>query len=169
VPDAPEMLIAGCGTGFQAAVAAARNPRARILAVDLSASSLAYAQRRCHELGLANVEFAQADLLRLGTMERRFHVVECVGVLHHLREPLAGWRVLRGLLTPGGVMKVGLYSDAARRGVVTARELAGRHGLGTDVASVREIRRLVLAEPASSAARALIDSVEFHSASGGWS
>jgi hypothetical protein len=35
-------------------------------------------------------------------------------VLHHL-DPVAGWRVLRSLLRPGGVMHIGLYSELARR------------------------------------------------------
>jgi Flp pilus assembly protein TadD len=90
VPDVPDILVAGCGTGLQTAVTASRNPRARILAVDLSLASLAYAQRRARELGLANIEFGQADLLELGALGRRFHVIECAGVLHHLADPLAG-------------------------------------------------------------------------------
>lgn len=166
LPDTPDILVAGCGTGFQAAVTAARNPHARILAVDLSLPSLAFAQRRCRELGLANVAFAQADLLRLADLGRRFHYIECAGVLHHLRDPLAGWRVLRDILAPGGVMKMALYSEAARGGVVAARELAARHGLGGDLAAVREIRRLVLQAPEGSELRDLSYSPDFCSVSG---
>jgi 2-polyprenyl-3-methyl-5-hydroxy-6-metoxy-1,4-benzoquinol methylase/tetratricopeptide (TPR) repeat protein len=166
LPETPDILIAGCGTGFQTAVTGRRNPGARIMAVDLSATSLAYAARSARELNVSNVEFAQADLLQLGGMGRRFHVIECAGVLHHLRDPLEGWRMLRSLLAPRGVMKVALYSEIARRGVVQARALAARHGLGTDLAAVREIRRLVLAEPDGSAARDLTLSSDFYSASG---
>jgi SAM-dependent methyltransferase len=166
VPDVPDILVAGCGTGFQTAVTALRNPRARILAVDLSLASLAYAQRRARELGLANVEFGQADLLELGALGRRFHVIECAGVLHHLADPLAGWRVLRGLLHPGGVMKLALYSELGRRGVVAARALAASRGLGGDPEGVRELRRLVRALPEESPAHALSLSADFASASG---
>jgi Flp pilus assembly protein TadD/SAM-dependent methyltransferase len=166
LPDVPDILVAGCGTGFQTAVTASRNPRARILAVDLSLASLAYAQRRARELGLANIEFGQADLLELGALGRRFHVIECAGVLHHLADPLAGWRVLRGLLHAGGVMKIALYSELGRRGVVEARALAARHGLGGDLESVRAIRRLVRALPEESPAHALSLSADFASASG---
>jgi len=166
VPDAPDILVAGCGTGYQTAVTAARNPRARILAVDLSLASLAYAQRRARELGFANVEFGQADLLELGALDRRFHVIECAGVLHHLADPLAGWRVLRGLLHPGGVMKVALYSELGRRGVVEARALAASRGLDGDLGAVREMRRLVRALPEDGPAHALSLSADFASASG---
>jgi 2-polyprenyl-3-methyl-5-hydroxy-6-metoxy-1,4-benzoquinol methylase len=44
------------------------------------------------KLGL-DIEYAQADLLKLGGMERRFDLIEAVGVLHHMKDPLAGWRV----------------------------------------------------------------------------
>jgi tetratricopeptide (TPR) repeat protein/SAM-dependent methyltransferase len=166
VPESPDILIAGCGTGFQAAITGARNPTARILAVDLSRASLAYAMRRCRELGLANVRLAQADILRLGSLPERFDLIECAGVLHHLRDPLAGWRTLVSLLRPGGVMKVALYSEIARRGVVAARELIARQGLGADLEGIRAARQLVLAQPDESAARVLAQSPDFYSASG---
>ncbi len=38
----------------------------------------------------------------LGGLGRQFDLIECVGVLHHLGDPLAGWRVLVSLLKPGG-------------------------------------------------------------------
>jgi Flp pilus assembly protein TadD/SAM-dependent methyltransferase len=166
VPDAPDILIAGCGTGYQSAITALRNPGARILAVDLSRASLAYAVRRARELGLAHVRFAQADILRLGAVAERFDYIECAGVLHHLRDPLAGGKVLAGLLRPGGVMKLALYSERARQGVVAARELIARHGLGADLEGVRAARQLVLAEPEGSPARAITLGRDFYSASG---
>lgn len=166
VPDAPEVLIAGCGTGYQSAITALRNPGARILAVDLSRTSLAYAVRRARELGLAQVRFAQADILKLGALADRFDFIECAGVLHHLRDPVAGGKVLVGLLRPGGVMKLALYSERARQGVVAARALIARHGLGADLEGVRAARQLVLAQPAGSPVRALALGHDFYSASG---
>jgi Flp pilus assembly protein TadD/SAM-dependent methyltransferase len=166
VPDAPEVLIAGCGTGYQSAITALRNPGARILAVDLSRASLAYALRRARELGLGQVRFAQADILKLGALAERFDYIECAGVLHHLRDPLAGGKVLAALLRPGGVMKLALYSERARQGVVAARDLIARHGLGGDLESVRAARQLVLAAPEGSPVRALALGKDLYSASG---
>jgi tetratricopeptide (TPR) repeat protein/SAM-dependent methyltransferase len=166
VPDAPDILIAGCGTGYQAAITALRNLGARILAVDLSRTSLAYALRRAREVGLGHVRFAQADILRLGVLAERFDLIECAGVLHHLRDPLAGGRVLVSLLKPGGVMKLALYSERARQGVVAARELIARHGLGGDIDGVRAARQLVFAEPEGSSARIVTLGRDFYSASG---
>jgi SAM-dependent methyltransferase len=85
------------------------------LAIDLSLASLVYAARRAKDQGVQNVTFAQADILELGGLGRHFDIIECVGVLHHMESPLDGWRVLLDRLRPGGVMKVGLYSEMARR------------------------------------------------------
>lgn len=109
-----DILIAGCGTGRNAIETTQKFAGSRTLAVDLSLSSLAHAARKSREMGL-EIEYAQADLLALGSLERRFDVIEAVGVLHHLAEPLAGWRVLLSLLRPGGVMALGFYSEVARR------------------------------------------------------
>jgi Tfp pilus assembly protein PilF/SAM-dependent methyltransferase len=166
IPESPDILIAGCGTGFQAAITAARNPAARILAVDLSRASLAYAMRRCAELKFPNLRFAHADLLELGGLEERFDMIECTGVLHHLRDPRAGWRILASLLKRGGVMKVALYSQRAREGVLVARELIAAHGLGADLDGIRAARQLVFAEPETSPLRRFVHSPDFYSASG---
>jgi ubiquinone/menaquinone biosynthesis C-methylase UbiE len=40
---------------------------ARLLGVDVSLTSLAYARRKTRELGLRNIEYAQADILELGS------------------------------------------------------------------------------------------------------
>jgi tetratricopeptide (TPR) repeat protein/SAM-dependent methyltransferase len=166
VSESPDILIAGCGTGFQAAITAARNPTGRILAIDFSRASLAYAVRRCRELGLTNLRFAQADILELGAVPERFEMIECGGVLHHLRDPLAGWRILASLLKRGGVMKVALYSEIGRRGVVAARELIAGHGLGADREGIRAARQLIFAQPDASPVRQLVHSPDLHSASG---
>ena len=62
-------------------------------------------------LGLP-VSYGQADILELGRLGRTFDVVDVGGVLHHMAEPLTGWRVLVSLLRPGGLMRVALYSTA---------------------------------------------------------
>jgi Flp pilus assembly protein TadD/SAM-dependent methyltransferase len=159
VSETPEVLIAGCGTGRHAAITAQLQPLGRVLAVDLSRASLAYAARRCKELGLANVRFAQADILGLAGRAERYDLIECSGVLHHMADPLAGWRVLVSLLRPGGAMKLGLYSELGRRHIVAARSLV--EGLG-----VREARRRILELPGGHPARNVAALRDFYSASG---
>ena len=138
--DKVDVLIAGCGTGQQSIQTAQRFPAARILAVDLSAASLAYAKRKTRELGIVNIEYAQADILRLESIGKTFDFIECVGVLHHLEDPVAGWRVLRSLLRPGGVMHIGLYSELARRDIAAAQALIVAQGYEATTEGIRQFR-----------------------------
>ncbi len=117
------VLVAGCGTGLEAISLAVKVPDARITAVDLSLSSLAYAQRKANELGLTNIEFFQADILELGAVQERFDAVLSVGVLHHMNQPRDGLRVLARLTRPGGLLKLGLYSQRGRSSVNAARKI----------------------------------------------
>ena len=138
-----EFLVAGCGTGQQS-VDVAQNTRGRVLAVDLSLSSLGYAMRKTLELGLTSIEYSQADILELGALGRSFDVIECTGVLHHLADPFAGWRVLLSLLRPGGLMNLGLYSAVARREVVRTRQFIAEQGYGTTAEEIRRCRQHLL-------------------------
>jgi ubiquinone/menaquinone biosynthesis C-methylase UbiE/tetratricopeptide (TPR) repeat protein len=123
-----QILIAGCGTGSHPIDSAQRFPRARILAIDISRASLAYARRKTRAVGATNVEYAQADILKLGSLDRHFDVIESVGVLHHLSDPEAGWRVLLSLLRPNGLMLVGLYSAVARQILNAAHAFIAERG-----------------------------------------
>jgi 2-polyprenyl-3-methyl-5-hydroxy-6-metoxy-1,4-benzoquinol methylase len=141
--DKPRILVAGCGTGQNAIATALRFAGASLLAVDLSRASLGYARRKTLELGLKNIEYRQADILSLGALEERFDLVECSGVLHHLADPFEGWRILAGLRKPGGLMRVGLYSEAGRQAVTRARELVAARGLAPDAAGIRAGRAAI--------------------------
>jgi tetratricopeptide (TPR) repeat protein/SAM-dependent methyltransferase len=149
-----DILVAGCGTGRHSVEVAQRYRSARVLAVDLSLASLSYAKRKTQAAGLGNVEYAQADVLELGTLDRSFDMIDAAGVLHHLADPMAGWRVLLSLLRPGGVMHVGLYSELARRDVVAARRLIAERGYGPAVLDIRRCRAELLQSPLRSLARA---------------
>ena len=121
-----DILIAGCGTGRHSIGVAQQFERSKVLAIDLSAASLGYAKARTGALGVTNIDYAQADILQLGSIGRTFDMIQSAGVLHHLADPWAGWRVLLSLLRPGGVMFVALYSETARRDVVAARAFIAR-------------------------------------------
>jgi SAM-dependent methyltransferase len=143
-----DVLIAGCGTGRQALAAAiGYGPDARLLALDLSAASLAYAARMAARYAVTNISFLQADLRDVARLGKDFDVIEAVGVLHHIADPRAAWRALAGQLKPGGMMKIGLYSQRARRAIVAAREEIAQLGLADDLAGIRALRRRVLDAP----------------------
>ena len=141
-----DILIAGCGTGQQAIETAQMFPQARVLAVDLSLSSLAYAQRKTRALGLGNIDYARADILRLGAIDRTFDLIESTGVLHHLADPLAGLRVLVKLLRPRGLIHLGLYSEAGRAPMVAARNFIAQRGYGATARDIRRCRQELMRE-----------------------
>jgi SAM-dependent methyltransferase len=164
--QARDILIAGCGTGEHPLDIAQKLPRARLLAVDLSLGSLAYARRKTREEGVNNVEYAQADILNLQGIGRTFNRIESVGVLHHLADLKAGWRVLLSLLAPNGVMRVGLYSEAARRSIVEARALVARRGYQATAAGIRALRQDIIREREDPRWRLVVTTVDFYSLSG---
>jgi tetratricopeptide (TPR) repeat protein/2-polyprenyl-3-methyl-5-hydroxy-6-metoxy-1,4-benzoquinol methylase len=140
-PSNPEILIAGCGTGQHSLGTASRFKDARVLAIDLSLSSLSYAARKTDELGVTNIEYAQADIMELGTLDRQFDLIESAGVLHHLGDPMAGWKVLVDLLKPGGLMKIGLYSETARQHIVAGRSMIAEMGYTSSAEDIRQCRQ----------------------------
>jgi tetratricopeptide (TPR) repeat protein/2-polyprenyl-3-methyl-5-hydroxy-6-metoxy-1,4-benzoquinol methylase len=167
MPDdsAPEVLIAGCGTGSHSILTSQRFPGARILAIDLSLSSISYAKRKTQELGLTNIEYVQADILKLGDIALTFDIVESYGVLHHLADPFLGWRTLLSRLRPGGFMGLGFYSAIARRHVVKARELIAAHGYTGTLNDIRRFREELTAGDMSVELQWLSRSSDFYSTS----
>ena len=166
-PNAPrqDILIAGCGTGQHSTNRARTLPNARILAVDLSLGSLAYAKRKTHEMGLSNIEYAQGDLLKLGELGRDFDVIESIGVLHHLADPWEGWRTLLSLLRPGGLMCLGFYSALARQHIVRIRQFIAEHGYAADADGIRRCRQDLMALPDQAALGNLLKVTDFYSTS----
>ncbi|MFM8525856.1 MAG: class I SAM-dependent methyltransferase [Cyanobacteriota bacterium] len=111
-----KLLDAGCGTGVSTDYLAHLNPGSEILAVDISAGTLAVARERLRRSGAetrASVRVEQRSLLDLEG-EGPFDYINSVGVLHHLREPEAGLKALARLLRPGGLLHLFLYADGGR-------------------------------------------------------
>jgi len=143
--QACDVLIAGCGTGLSTVEFARHAGNARVLAIDLSLASLSHAKRMAQNFSLTNVEFGQADIMKLGAIGRQFDYIDVSGVLHHLADPWAGWRVLLSLLRPGGAMQVGLYSEIARQNIVAARALIAERGYRPIPDDIRRCREYIIA------------------------
>ena len=119
----PEVLVAGCGTGEHAIGVANRYLDCKVLATDLSLSSLSYALRKTNELGIKNIKYIQSDILDLGLLKKQFDIIESAGVLHHMKNPMDGWKALTDCLKPNGFMRIALYSEIARKSIVKARKI----------------------------------------------
>lgn len=155
------ILVAGCGTGREALRLALGNPEASVTAIDLSATSLAYARQQSGDVD--NLRFVQLDLHDVAMLGQGFDVITCCGVLHHLPEPEAGWDALVRVLRPGGAMRVMVYSRIARLRVAAARSRLGSiASRPIDADLLRDIRALLMAEPADP----ITGSVDFFSMGG---
>ena len=140
IKDNTAILVAGCGTGQEALQMAMVYPKAKVLAVDLSLASLSYAATKADEFNVGNIEFRQGDILSLGETGQTFDFIASSGVLHHLENPLEGWRVLVGLLNKGGVMRIALYSRAARKKLTEAKNIISDRNYSTDPEGIRQFR-----------------------------
>lgn len=154
-----DILIAGCGTGHHSLLFAQAFPGARILAVDLSMASLCYAKEKTRQMGIANIEYAQGDILEIGCLQRRFDVISSSGVLHHTSDPEKAWRALLDLLQPDGCMQVGVYSLRAHRNVIAVQRWLSERGFTSSVESIRRARQELAAAAAADAA--LADALKF--------
>lgn len=144
-----QILIAGCGTGQHSINSALTYENCDVLAIDLSRRSLAYAKRKTNEIGLSHIQYAQADILELGSMSERFDIIESAGVLHHLENPIAGLEILLGLLKPGGLFRFGLYSERARKPVVDSRNFVKENNYAATLEGIRAFRKDIMALPST--------------------
>ncbi len=134
------ILIAGCGTGQQPITKAMRFPNSKVTAIDISRRSLAYAKKKSHDLNVKNINFYHADILNIPKNIGQFYYIECCGVLHHMKDPVQGWKKLLEILKPKGVMKIALYSSTARELISKERKKISFLNLSQDSNSIRKYR-----------------------------
>lgn len=137
----PKILVAGCGT-VQASVIAYRNPRARVVGVDISDASLGHQRFLRERFGLANLELYQGDLRDVGKLGETFDLVVSTGVLHHMADPLKGLTALKTVLAPEGAMFIMVYGAVGRAGVYLMQDVFRRMGLtqsADDIAFARYV------------------------------
>ena len=160
----PKILVAGCGTGQDALHAATRYKNSNVLAIDLSISSLKYAKRKTEELGIKNIEYIQLDILDLKKLNRKFDIIICAGVLHHMNNPLKGWSVLTSCLNDGGLFYIGLYSKFASKEIISLRKEISEKGIKYNNAQIKSYRAL-LSRSISEQNEWLTDLQDFYSTS----
>ena len=137
------ILIAGCGTGIQI-LEASRYSNCEITAIDLSNSSISYAKRKVDEYGMKNINFIEMDLLELTQLNKKFDLIECSGVLHHMNDPTKGLSNLLDVLEEKGFLKLGFYSKYARKEILKAREIIKEKDIKPSNDEIRSFRNDVL-------------------------
>jgi len=108
------ILDAGCGTGVGTEYLVHLNPQAEVMGIDLSAGALAVAQERCQRSGADRSTFRHLSLYDAAELPGEFDLINCVGVLHHLPDPIRGIQALAPKLAPGGLMHIFVYGALGR-------------------------------------------------------
>ncbi len=139
--EGARILVAGCGTGREAANTALKFPRAFVDAIDLSTASLSYAMMKAEEFNIQNVRFRHGDILHLDFPDAYFDAISCHGVLHHMEDPAAGWKSLLRCLKPDGLMRIGLYSELARRDFVAAQRIIAEKKIPGTTEAMKDFRK----------------------------
>ncbi|MCV3217345.1 class I SAM-dependent methyltransferase [Plectonema radiosum NIES-515] len=108
------ILDAGCGTGVSTEYLVHLNPEAQVVGIDLSAGAMEVAKERCKRSGANRVEFHHLSLYDVEQLPGEFDLINCVGVLHHLSDPIRGIQALAKKLAPGGLMHIFVYGELGR-------------------------------------------------------
>ena len=144
-PAPLRILDAGCGTGVSTDYLCHLNPGAEVLAVDISSGALEVARERLkRSTGVDQVRELrqeQRSLLDLAG-EGPFDYINSVGVLHHLRDPLAGLKALAALLADEGLIHLFLYADGGRWEIHRTQNALFRLGAGSGADGLRLGREL---------------------------
>ncbi len=119
MPQAPARILdAGCGSGVSTEYLAHLNPDADIVGVDISAGTLEVAKERCRRscppTKDRTIEFRQLSLYDLDQVDGQFDMINCVGVLHHMPDPIQGIRAVASKLAAGGILHIFVYAEIGR-------------------------------------------------------
>ena len=141
------ILIAGCGTS-QAAKHAMRWPAAQVTGIDFSATSVRCTEELKRKYDLDNLQVHQLPIERVSDLKTSFDQIICTGVLHHLADPDAGLRALRGVLKPdGGAMHLMVYAPYGRTGIYMLQEFCRRIGIHANDEEIRDLIAALTALP----------------------
>lgn len=159
------VLVAGCGTGRHALNLAKNFNQLDITAIDLSPRSLAYGKQKALDLNITNVRFYQADILDNSILTEGYDLIESSGVLHHMHSPIEGLNALTSRLKPKGIIKLGLYSGAARKQITQLRDYLATQMPKTDD-DIRLVRESILQGAIKGEFNEILTSPDFYSLSG---
>ncbi|MGB3573737.1 MAG: class I SAM-dependent methyltransferase [Phormidesmis sp.] len=120
--NAPRILDAGCGTGVGTEYLVHLNPEAEVVGIDLSAGAIAVATERCQRSGADRVTFHNLSIYDVDQVPGEFDLINCVGVLHHMPDPVRGIQALARKLKPGGIFHIFVYAELGRREIQLTQE-----------------------------------------------
>ncbi len=112
--DKVRILDAGCGTGVSTEYLVHLNPEAEVVGIDISPGAIAVATERCQRSGADRVSFHNISIYDVEQIPGEFDLINCVGVLHHMPDPIRGIQTLAKKLKPGGIFHIFIYAELGR-------------------------------------------------------
>ena len=88
-----------------------------------------------------------------------------MGVLHHMKNPIEGIKILLNLLKPHGFMKLGLYSEIARQDIIKAREFIKKNKFKNTIEDIRSCRQKIINEKKDKILQKICNRRDFYSTS----
>lgn len=122
-PASVRILLAGCGA-FAPYPFSLANPMALIDALDLSDENIRRARLHCFIHRCRNIKWYSGSFLTQDTLPGPYHFIDAFGVLHHLDNPVEGFKSLAQRLAPGGILRVMVYGRYARQEAESIRRAA---------------------------------------------
>lgn len=108
--DQPFVLDFGCGTGFatEQLLGSALNPRiANIACYDLSADMVAVCRQKFGSDKRLSFFADQVGYAQMRDQGKKFDIIVCNALMHHIPEPSAVFEMIGELLRPGGIFVMG--------------------------------------------------------------
>jgi SAM-dependent methyltransferase len=136
-----DILVVGCGTS-QAARYAAAHPAARVTGIDVSDASLLACRKLIAQFGLSNIQLERLALQDVASLNCKFDLIVCSGVIHHLENPSQGLLALREALRKEGSLYLMVYARHGRDAIYYLQDLCRLLGLTSESISETDIGRL---------------------------
>ena len=143
----PKILVAGAGTGGPAIRFNTIINNAEITALDLSFNSLAYGKRIAEENDIKNIEYIQGDILDIREINKKFDLIHCTGVLHHMKDPDEGLESLVDVLKSGGFMQLAYYSEISKKYLEPYRKMINDNKYTSQITDIRNFRSKIITSP----------------------
>ena len=120
------IIVAGGGTGTVTVFSGEQlnHTNGEVIYLDFSASSMQISQRRARSRGIQNILWIRswiegARYLGMGL----FHELQCSGVLHHLKNPSFGLKILKDNLLENGGLGLMVYAKYGRTYIYHIQQL----------------------------------------------
>ena len=122
---------------------AMRDPDTHVTGIDISEASLSHTRELQRKYNLRNLNLRRLAIAEVAELGQEFDEIVCTGVLHHLPDPDAGLRALRGVLAHDGAMHLMVYAAYGRAGIYMMQAYCRLLGVRATDEELRDLGALI--------------------------